>query len=151
MSLEVIEILIKESLRDGVISIAEKESLIHQAEQFGISVSVVESLITEQLDIVNRQNIQAELKVEQEKQKSDRIKKETFVMTFEKLIRKWCQRQKDCKLNNEDKTDLRREAVNSKIDIDWLENWIKTIEEEEQKIAGIKPSFGARLKNMFGK
>ena len=65
MSLEVIEIMIKESLRDGEISASEKETIVKQGESFGISKETVISMIDAEVDKLN-------IKVSQEsKQKQE--------------------------------------------------------------------------------
>ncbi len=62
MSLEVIEMMIKESLRDGEISASERETLVKQGESFGISKETVISMIDAEVDKLN-------IKVNEEKKK----------------------------------------------------------------------------------
>ncbi len=79
MSLEVIEMMIKESLRDGEISASERETLVKQGESFGISKETVISMIDAEVDKLN-------LKVSQEsKQKQEEETKREIERTKRKI------------------------------------------------------------------
>jgi hypothetical protein len=62
MSLEVIEMMIKESLRDGEISASERETLVKQGELFDISKETVVSMIDAEVEKLN-------IKVKEEQKK----------------------------------------------------------------------------------
>jgi len=71
MSLEVIEMMIKESLRDGEISASERETLVKQGESFGISKETVFSMIDAEVEKLN-----SKIKEEKKKQQEADAKKE---------------------------------------------------------------------------
>jgi len=80
MSLEVIEMMIKESLRDGEISASERETLVKQGESFGISKETVLGLIEEKLN---------EIKKKKEKEQHDDLKRqELWVNRYESDVYK---------------------------------------------------------------
>ena len=78
MSLEVIEIMIKESFRDGEISASEKEAIVNTGESFGISKETVISMIDAEVDKFNIKVLQESKKkqVEEEKKELEREKRE---------------------------------------------------------------------------
>lgn len=76
MSLEVIEIMIKESLRDGEISASEKETIVKQGESFGISKETVISMINAEVEKLNIKITQeSKQKQEEEAKKAIESKK----------------------------------------------------------------------------
>ncbi len=146
MSAALIEILIQESSRDGILSRSEIETIYKEAESMGVSKALVDSLIEE---YNSKLNSAAAKKAEEEikrKEKDDNRKYDVFKLTFEKIIRKWIQKSKDRILDKADyMPELRREAQQKKIEIKWLDEWVLSLEKSEQEIAGIKP------KGIFGK
>jgi len=67
MSLEVIEVMIKESLRDGVLDTAEKENIVEMGESFGISKETVIPMIEAEVEKFNNKvTKEAKEKKEQE-------------------------------------------------------------------------------------
>ena len=152
MSATLIEMLIVEATRDGVLSQEEIQSIHEQAQALDVSKGLVDSLINNHLAKLQAEaNLSAEkerLQIEREKAR----KYELFEMTFEKLARKWICKSATRVLDRKDyMPDLIREAQQMKIEITWLENWITKLEKSEQEIAGIKPSLFVKIKGLFGK
>lgn len=151
MSAAIIEMLIIESSRDGVLTQTEIESIYKEAESMGVSKGLVDSLIDDY-----QSKIKAEAKVKedndrQKKEREDNRKYDVFVLIFEKLVRGWICKSKSRVLEKKEfMPELIREAQERKIEIDWLNSWITKLEKSEQEIAGIKHEglFG-KLKNMF--
>lgn len=79
MSLEVIEMMIKESLRDGEVSTSERETLVKQGESFGISKETVVSMIDAEVEKLN-----SKIKEEKKKQQEAYAKKELEKVKREK-------------------------------------------------------------------
>jgi hypothetical protein len=77
MSLEVIELMIKEALRDGEISASEKETILKQGESFGISNETVIALIDSEIHKLNikysKESKQKEVEVLKEEREKDKI------------------------------------------------------------------------------
>lgn len=71
MSLEVIEMMIKESLRDGEVSTSERETLVKQGESFGISKETVISMIDAEVDKLNIKVSQASKQKQEEESKKE--------------------------------------------------------------------------------
>ena len=71
MSLEVIEIMIKESLRDGEISASEKETIVKQGESFGISKETVISMIDAEVDKLNIKVSQESMQKQEEEARKE--------------------------------------------------------------------------------
>lgn len=89
MSLEVIEMMIKESLRDGEISASERETLVKQGESFGISKETVVSMIDAEVDKLNSK-VNEEKKKQQEADEirgQEKVKREKEKKNEEKEIR----------------------------------------------------------------
>ena len=78
MSLEVIEMMIKESLRDGEISASERETIVKQGESLGISKEIIINLMDETVNKEERKKREAETaersKELADKQEFERIK-----------------------------------------------------------------------------
>ena len=85
MSLEVIEMMIKESLRDGEISASERETLVKQGESFGISKETVSSMIESEINKhQERKSIDKKQKQEEdESREREKMKKEISDITLE--------------------------------------------------------------------
>lgn len=148
MSLEVIEIMIKEALRDGVISENEKLTIIQEAEAFGISRNLVESILDEQKSLTEKR-INDELEEDKlEKERKENLKYEHWNIAFKKRVIEIIRRSDKRVLSKEATVEFREIAVRMKIDFNWLDNWIKEHEESEQAIAGIKKGFFSKF---FGK
>ncbi|MGC6433147.1 MAG: hypothetical protein ACON4M_03015 [Crocinitomicaceae bacterium] len=73
MSLETIEMIIRESLRDGEFTAQEREVILKQAEKFGISKETVEAIIKTEIENFNSKIKQKE---DKSKQKIDYEKEE---------------------------------------------------------------------------
>jgi hypothetical protein len=84
MSLEVIEMMIKESLRDGEISASERETLIKQGELFGISKEIVFAMIDAEVEKLNSK-IKEEKKKKQEAETAERSKELAAKKEFERI------------------------------------------------------------------
>jgi len=155
MSATIIEMLIQEASRDGVLSQTEIESIHKEALSLGVSKALVDSLVEDHLA---KLKASADEKAENERlkrEKDENIKYDLFEKTFEKLVRGWI-----CKSTTRilDKTTgpdsyitlLRREAQQKQIEMTWLDAWILKLEKSEQEIAGIKPQgFFDKIKNIF--
>jgi hypothetical protein len=84
MSLEVIEIMIKESLRDGEISASEKETIVKQGESFGISKETTISMIDAEIDKLNiKVSQESKQKQEEEAKKAKKEKQSEYYGNFE--------------------------------------------------------------------
>ncbi len=70
MSLERIDIMIMESLRDGEISSSEKEAILKEAEAFGISKEIVISMIN--AESKKRQEVDAKKELELKKREAEK-------------------------------------------------------------------------------
>jgi hypothetical protein len=153
MSATIIEMLIKEAVRDGNLSQTERESIYKEAEALGSSRALVDTLIDDCLTSINAKEAE---KAEMEKKRRDKDenrKYELWDLTFQKLVREWINKSPKRLLDKKDYlSDLRREASNKKIEFGWLDNWIEKLEKEEQEIAGIKSQgIIAKLKGFFDK
>lgn len=84
MSLEVIEMMIKESLRDGEISASERETLVKQGESFDISKETVSSMIESEINKhQERKSIEKKQNQEEgESREREKIKKEISDITL---------------------------------------------------------------------
>lgn len=69
MSLEVIEMMIKESLRDGEISASEKETIVNQGESYGISKETVISMIDAEIKQIQNKKIKKEIENDNQEKK----------------------------------------------------------------------------------
>jgi len=99
MSLEVIEMMIKESLRDGEISASERETLVKQGESFGISKETVVSMIDAEVEKLNSK-IEEEKKKQQEadaKKELEKVKRENEA---KKLIAEKTKKEKQYEYKN---------------------------------------------------
>jgi hypothetical protein len=78
MSLELIEIIIKESLRDGEISDAERATIFKKGEVFGISKEIVNSLINAEVEKLSYKKLEEQRKQKEEEQRleNERVKRE---------------------------------------------------------------------------
>lgn len=148
MSIEVIELMIKESLRDGVISENEKVTILQEAEAFGISKNIVESILDEQKKLSEKIKNDKLEKDRLEIERKENLRFEIWDMTFKEMVKKWIRKSDKRVLAKDYIIDLRIEAEKSKIEFKWLDNWIEELEKSEQSIAGIKKGFFSKF---FGK
>lgn len=84
MSLEVIEIMIRESLADGEISVSEKDAIIKHGESYGISKEIVISMIDAEVDRLNNKASQ-ESKQKQEEEAKKEIERAKLKIKDEKI------------------------------------------------------------------
>jgi len=94
MSLEVIELMIKESLRDGEISTVEKETILKQADEFGISKETAISMIDEEVKKSNLKKSE-EVKRKQEAEKKEKLESEKRKIEAEKRAVENAKKEKD--------------------------------------------------------
>lgn len=154
MSLEVIELMIKESLRDGEISSSEQETILQQGELMGISKDTVLSLINAEIskhhERITNERTSLEKKAADDKAKEIQRKRDLWDQIFRELVIKWIRNSPNRVLNRKDyMADIREEADKMKIDYEWLDSWIKEVEKKEQEIAGIKPTLFGKLREKF--
>ena len=80
MSLEVIEVMITESIRNGEINEEERNTIINQGQEFGISADVINTLIDEKIQKFNKEKLEKEANearvLREKKEQEDRIAKQ---------------------------------------------------------------------------
>lgn len=89
MSLEVIEIMIKESLRDGEISSTEKEEIVKTGESFGISKETILKMIDDEVNkykkkVLNEEKQKKEEEIRKEREKEHKRSQEKKIALEEK-------------------------------------------------------------------